>query len=188
MAEAPMCLRAQGVGDNNFGIGRVRRARGLSNDDGGIRRGRRIRDASEGLETTTETARARRKARGIYDNDGGVGRVIWARRLQQRQRRRRRRIDNAFKGSETKKEAAEYWRQAWWIGNENRVLISLAIDLLTVTLSCLCLVAVLFWYCFHQIIFLSFTARNTISTAIMRKYFCTKCTLTLRMYPLGTGE
>ena len=46
----------------------------------------------------------------------------------------------------------------------------------------------LFLYCFRQIPFFLFTARNNISTAIMRKIFCTNCTLTLRMYPLRTGE
>ena len=55
------------------------------------------------------------------------------------------------------------------------------------TLSLLCLVAVQFWYCFHQITFF-FTSKNTIKTAIVQKYFYTKFTLTLRMYLLRTGE
>ena len=69
-----MCLRAQGIGDDNDGgVGRVIRARRLSDNDGGVGRGGGIYDASEGPETTTEAAGARRQAQGIYDNDRGVG-------------------------------------------------------------------------------------------------------------------
>ena len=50
-------------------------------------------------------------------------------------------------------EAEADQRQARWVGNDNGVLIFLDIVLLTVTLSRLCLVAVSFWYCFHQIPF-----------------------------------
>ena len=85
-------------------------------------------------------------------------------------------------------EAEADQRQARWVGNDNGVLIFLDIVLLTVTLSRLCLITVAFWYCFHQIPFFLFTAKNTIKTAIVRKYFCTKCTLTLRMYLQRTGE
>ena len=53
-------------------------------------------------------------------------------------------IDNASKGSDTATEAVAARRRARWIGNDNGVLIFLAIALLTVTLSCLFLVAVLF--------------------------------------------
>ena len=67
-----MCLQDQVVGDDNGGVGRVRRARRLSDGDGGIGRGRVIRDTSEGSETTTEAAEARRQARGIYNNNVGV--------------------------------------------------------------------------------------------------------------------
>ena len=41
-------------------------------------------------------------------------------------------------------------------------------------------------YFFHQIPFFLFAARKSIITAIMWKCFFTKCTLTLRMYPLRT--
>ena len=71
-ADAPVCLLAQGVGDNSNDVGRVRQARRLSNDDGCVDRGRRIDDASEVLDTTTEAVGARRQAQGIYDNNGGV--------------------------------------------------------------------------------------------------------------------
>ena len=64
---------------------------------------------------------------------------------------RQRRIDNASKGLETTTEATLARRQAQWIGNDNGVSIFLPIALLTVTLSHLCLVAVSFCYCFHQI-------------------------------------
>ena len=59
MAEAPVHLRAQGIDDDNGGVGRVRRSRGIRNDIRGIGRGRGIYDASEGLETTKEAAGAR---------------------------------------------------------------------------------------------------------------------------------
>ena len=55
-----MCLQTQGINNNNSGVSRVRRFRGLSNNNGGFGRGRGIRDASEGLETTTVAAGARR--------------------------------------------------------------------------------------------------------------------------------
>ena len=58
--------------------------------------------------------------------------------------RRQRRIDNASKGLETTAEAEEDLRRDWCIGNNNGMLIFLAVTLLTVTLSCLCLVAVSF--------------------------------------------
>ena len=68
-----MCLQAQGTDNNDSGIVRVRRDHGISNDDGGVGREQGIRYASEGLETTAETTRARQWARGIYDDDVGVG-------------------------------------------------------------------------------------------------------------------
>ena len=68
-----MCLRDQCIDDDDGGVGRVRRSRGLSNDDRGIRIGRGIRDASKGLETTTEAAGASQRTQVIYDDDVGVG-------------------------------------------------------------------------------------------------------------------
>ena len=56
-----MCLRAEGIDDDDSGVGRVRRAKGLSDSDGGVGRGQGIRDASKGLETTTEATGARRR-------------------------------------------------------------------------------------------------------------------------------
>ena len=56
-AEAAVCLQAQGIDNDNGGIGRVRLGRGLSNDDGGVGRGRGIDNAYEGLEKTAEAAR-----------------------------------------------------------------------------------------------------------------------------------
>ena len=53
-------------------------------------------------------------------------------------------IDNGSKGSEMTTEAAEDQRQAWCIGNDNGVLLFLAIGLLTVTLYHICLFAVSF--------------------------------------------
>ena len=70
--EVPVCLRDQGIEENDGGIGRVRWARGLSDGNGGVVRGREIYDVSKGSDTTTEAAGARKIARGIYDNDGGV--------------------------------------------------------------------------------------------------------------------
>ena len=54
-----MCLRAEGIDNNNGGVIRVRRSKGLNGNDGGVGRGQGIRDASEGSETTTEAAGAR---------------------------------------------------------------------------------------------------------------------------------
>ena len=68
-----MCLRDQGIDDNNGGVGRVRWDRGLSDNDGGFVRGRVIRNASEVSETTREAAGSRQRARGIYNEDRGVG-------------------------------------------------------------------------------------------------------------------
>ena len=55
-AEAPMCLRDQGIENNDGGVGRVRWARGIRNNDGGVGIGWGINDASEGSEPTTEAA------------------------------------------------------------------------------------------------------------------------------------
>ena len=62
-----MCLRDQGIDDDDGGVGRVIRARRLSNDNGGVGRERGIDDASKGSETMTEAAGARRGSRVIYD-------------------------------------------------------------------------------------------------------------------------
>ena len=67
-----MFLRSRVIDNDDGSVGRVMRAKGLGNDDGGISRRQGIRDASKGLETTTEAAGDRRRVQGIYDNDGGV--------------------------------------------------------------------------------------------------------------------
>ena len=54
-----MRLQAQGIDDDDGGVGRVTQAQGLSDDGGGVGRGQRIYNASEGLETMTEAAVAR---------------------------------------------------------------------------------------------------------------------------------
>ena len=54
MAEAPVCLRAQGIDDDYGVFDRVRHAHGLSDNDGGVSRGQGKDDESEGSETTTE--------------------------------------------------------------------------------------------------------------------------------------
>ena len=66
---------------------------------------------------------------------------------------RQRRIFDTYKESETTAEASAAQRRAQWIGNNNGVSNFLAIVSQTVTLSRLCLVAVSFWYCFHQVHF-----------------------------------
>ena len=101
-----MCLRAEGIDDNNGGVGRVRRAKGLSDDDVGVGIVRGIRDVSEGSETTAEAAGDRRRAQGIYGNNRGVRGGKCTRRLQQQQRMHQRRIDDAFKGLKTTTESA----------------------------------------------------------------------------------
>ena len=83
----------------------------------------------------------------------------------------------------TMEEAAARQRSQW-IGNDNGVLNFLAIASLKVTLSCLCLVAVSFWYCFHHITFFPCSLQEIISVLqSCGKCFCTKCTLTSCMYP-----
>ena len=72
--EAPVCLRAQGINNDNGGVGRARQACGISDNDGGVGRVQGIHNASKGLETTAEVAGARRLDQGIYDDGGGVGR------------------------------------------------------------------------------------------------------------------
>ena len=67
-----MCLRAQGIDDEDGGIGKVGQARGLSNDEEGVGRGRGIYDASKELETTAKAALAIQQAEGIYNHDRGV--------------------------------------------------------------------------------------------------------------------
>ena len=52
-----MCLRDQGIEEDNNFVKRVRQARGLSNDDGGVCIRRGIYDASEGSDTMIEAAR-----------------------------------------------------------------------------------------------------------------------------------
>ena len=66
-----MCLRAEGIDDNNGDVGRLRLAKGLIKYDVGVGRGQGIRDASEGSETTNEAAGDRRRAQGISDDNGG---------------------------------------------------------------------------------------------------------------------
>ena len=66
-----MCLQAESI-DDYGSVGIVRRSKGISDNDRGVVRGQGIRDASEGLETTTEASGAIQQARGIYDLVGGV--------------------------------------------------------------------------------------------------------------------
>ena len=66
--KAAVCLQAQGIEDDDRGVGGVIQARILSDNGGGVGGGRGIDDASKGLEITTEVAGARRWSRGIYDN------------------------------------------------------------------------------------------------------------------------
>ena len=54
-----MCLRDQGIDDNNGAVYIVRQSRGLSNDNGGVGRGRGIDDTSKGSDTTTDVAKIR---------------------------------------------------------------------------------------------------------------------------------
>ena len=68
-----MCLRSQGIDDDDGVVNRVIRSRGLSDDGGGIGRGQGIDDASKGLETTTEAAGARKQDQGIYNDNRGLG-------------------------------------------------------------------------------------------------------------------
>ena len=112
------------------------------------------------LRTQRRRKRCRQKTRnirrvwGIGYNDGGGGGSMTGKRNIQWQLRCRRRIYNSSTGLGTTAEVAAAKLRARSVGNNNGVSIFLAIASLTVTLSCLCRVAVSFWYCFHQIPFL----------------------------------
>ena len=64
-----MCLQAQGINNNDGGLGRVIRARGISNNNEGVGRGRGIYDTSEGTETTTEAVRIMLRRRRLRRRD-----------------------------------------------------------------------------------------------------------------------
>ena len=66
-----MCLRDQGIDDDNSAVERIRRARILSNDNGGVGRGQGIYDASKILETTTEALRIQGQQRRLRRLDDG---------------------------------------------------------------------------------------------------------------------
>ena len=123
----------------------------------------------------------------------------------QRQRWKRQGLDNRPKEYTTTTEAsAEDRRRVQGIGyddgggsgwtkgpldwQDNKVLVFLTIVFLIVTLSCFCLVVVFVLYIFHQIPF--FCSLQEILSVLQscRKYVCNKCTLTLRMYTVRTGE
>ena len=60
-----MCLRDQGIDDDDGVVDRVRQACRLSDNDGGVSRGQGIYDAYEESETTTEASGIQgRKNRG----------------------------------------------------------------------------------------------------------------------------
>ena len=71
-----MCLRDLGIGDNDGGVGRVKRARRLSNNNGIVVIGRGIDNASEGSETTTEAARIRGQRRRLRRHDVGPEKLV----------------------------------------------------------------------------------------------------------------
>ena len=75
-------------------------------------------------------------------------------------------------------------RRARCIRNNNGVLIFLAIASLTVTLSRLCLILIFF----RQISFFPIHSKKNYQYCNHAEMFCTKCTLTLRMYALCTDE
>ena len=69
-----MCLRAQGIDNDNGGLGGGRRARGLSNNDGGVVGGRGIYNAYKESETMTELAAEEDEHKDYNNDNGGVGR------------------------------------------------------------------------------------------------------------------
>ena len=60
-----MCLRSQGIDDDDGVVERVRQAHGLINNNGGVGRGRGIDNASDGLETTAEASRIQKRRRRL---------------------------------------------------------------------------------------------------------------------------
>ena len=57
-----MCLRAQGIYNDDGGVSRLKQAHGIINDNGGVGRGQLIHDSSEGLETKMEAVGDRRQS------------------------------------------------------------------------------------------------------------------------------
>ena len=66
-----MCLRDQGIDDDDGGISRVRRERGVSNNNRGVGRRQGIDDTSKGSETMTETTRVRGQLLRLRRRDDG---------------------------------------------------------------------------------------------------------------------
>ena len=64
-----MCLRSQGIDDDDGVVERVRQAHGLINNNGGVGRGRGIDNASDGLETTAEASRIQGRRRRLWRCD-----------------------------------------------------------------------------------------------------------------------
>ena len=60
-----VCLKAQGIDNNDGGVGGGRRAQGFSKNYRGISGGRVIYNASEGLEKMTEAARIQGQRRRL---------------------------------------------------------------------------------------------------------------------------
>ena len=77
-----MCLRDQGIDDNDGVVARVRRSCGLNDYSGGVGKGRGIDDASEGFETMTEALRIQGRRQSLWRCDGGplLSSIPWAAR------------------------------------------------------------------------------------------------------------
>ena len=149
--------------------------------------------------------RKRRRVRGIRDNTEGSRESTTAPRILQRQLRCWwRKMNTNTTTTPTEASVEDIWR-VQGIGEEDGVgsgstmgpvdwkqqqsvdfpSYRVANSNTVLSLSCRCLVLILFsLYSFFP------RSLQEIISALKscRKYFCTKCTLTLRMYPLHKGE
>ena len=66
-----MCLRSQGIDDDDEGFGGGRRTRGLSDNNGGVGRGKGIYDTYKGSETAMGAARIQGQQRRLRRCDDG---------------------------------------------------------------------------------------------------------------------
>ena len=145
------------------------------------------------------------RVRGIGDNNGGGGGETTGLGNTRQQRRHRRRKISTKTTTTTTDALAEDWRRVQGIEDNNRggsrlttVLVDwqwqwsvdftcfqVAISNTVLPLSSCCLVLILF----SSDSFFPRSLHEILSVLqSCGKYFCTKCTPTLRMYPLRTGE
>ena len=124
----------------------------------------------KGYTTMTEASKEEDEPKDFNNDNGGVGGGQKTRPRGCRQRRRQKCIDDGPDGLVTKTECQFYLPSRRLQQHHLVSVLSLS----------------KFDIFFIRFIFIPFAARKIISTAKCEKYFYTKFTLTLRMYPLHT--